>query len=137
MSGVAGEMSASNPLRYALDQTISQTAESSVALSQLVVGQLGGPRETDHVRHILGAGALTPLLTAALQLRQHRGAATHVKSANPLRSVQLMPRERQEIDPNLVDVHLERAARLNCISVKDHASAREQPANLGQRLDRA
>ena len=65
----------------------------------LVAGKplfLGEPQRLGHADYccdVLGAGAQATLLSAAVGICQHRGAALHIERTDTLRAVDLVPAE--------------------------------------------
>ena len=84
-------------------------------------GQFDGPGQPDDVRHVLGPRPPAFLLVAADHHRPPRRAAADEEHAHPLRRVELVPGERQQIDVAELAGQVDRqlADRLRGVGVED------------------
>ena len=73
----------------------------------MLLDQLQCRTAGDDARHVLGAGPPPPLLITTVDQRDEPSPAPDVEHANTLRSVELVGREREEVDTEPVDVEIE------------------------------
>ena len=85
-------------------EAIAQRGEPRGFAGQLRRGEARRDAEPRDRRHVLGSGAAVALVLAAGEDRRHARAALDPQRAGPFRAVELVRRERQQIDA-------ERAAR--------------------------
>ena len=104
-----------------------------------LVGEAQGGGEADGAGDVLGAGAAVALLRAADDLAEERRARPDVERADALRPVDLVRREREQVDAQAVDVEVERAGRLHGVGVEGDARVvrLDDARDLGDRLDGA
>ena len=95
-------------------------------------------------RHVLGAGAPVALVLAAGQDRLHPRAALDPQRAGALRAVELVRRQRQQIDAERADVDRDLADRLHRVGVhqraalvRDRARVRRSAESCRSRCSRA
>ena len=88
-------------------------------------------------RHVLGAGAAVALVLAAGQDRLHPRAALDPQRAGALRAVELVRRQRQQIDAERAHVDRNLAGRLHGVGVHQRAVLVRDRGELGDRLNRA
>ena len=115
-------------------QLVAQALEARAHVGQLLGGQGHGDSEPDDAGDVLGARAQATLVAAAVQDGLQARAALHVQGADPLGAVELVPREAEEIDAELGDVHRQRADGLHGVRVEQGALLVRDPR---QRRDRA
>ena len=94
------------------------------------------PRPRD-VGHVLGPGAPAVLVPAAVDQRIEPRARAHVECADPLRGVELVAGDRQQVDAERLDVERQLAHRLRGVCVDEHAALVRHGRDLGDRLNRA
>src|SRR5438045_3705376 len=94
--------------------------------------------KSDRTRHILGPGSAVALLAAALLLREDVRPVPDVQRANALRSLELVCRDRQEVDAKRLDVEVDPRRSLYGVDMEEDPAPRADPGyKLGDRLDRA
>jgi hypothetical protein len=89
--------------------------------------------EADDERHRQRARTHPALVAAAVHLRDEahaRLAAPHVEGADALGAVDLVRRERREVDVHLLDVELDLADALHRVRVEEHAALARDLADL-------
>ena len=118
-------------------ESIAQRAHPDGLGLQLRRGQAGGDAQAGNRRHVLGAGAPVPLVLAAGQDRQHPGAALDPQRAGALRAVELVGRQREQIDAERPHVDRNLADRLHGVGVHQRAALVGDGGDLGDRLNGA
>src|SRR5207302_10484499 len=96
----------------------------------LLDAQLDRLGETDDSGHIERAGAEAALVAPAVDLRGHvyrRRAAAHVEPSDALRAVDLMCRERREIDAEALQVERNLTDRLRGVRVEEDSPLAAEP----------
>ncbi len=117
--------------------------ERNAQLADAVIGRhlrrrgLGGGRETGDAGHVLGAGAASPLLSAAAQQRRQIDPAGYDQRADPRRAADLVRRQGQQIGADRGDVERHLAGGLHRVAVKEGALRMRQRRDLRDRLDDA
>ena len=99
--------------------------------------QLGGRAEPDDAGHVLGAGAAIALLPAAGHERQQPHALAQPQRADAFRSVELVRRDRQQIDAQRLHVDRNLAGGLHRVGVKQRTVRLGDRGELRDRLNRA
>ena len=98
--------------------------------------QISSSTETHYTRKIEGAGSDPALVTAAmyLGLKPHpRLALPHKKGAHSLGTVDLMSRQRKQINPHCIDIDIQVTDRLRRIRVKKHVAFVSDATDVGDR----
>mmetsp|Transcript_21919 Transcript_21919/g.36597 ORF Transcript_21919/g.36597 Transcript_21919/m.36597 type:complete len:210 (+) Transcript_21919:1088-1717(+) len=115
---------------------LGQKVDVLAVRRHLVFGHLGCGPEPHAQRGGEGAAAQPALLAAAVHLRleAHARAASDVQSPHPLRSVELMPADRHQVDLQIVHIHIDLPDRLGRVGVEKHALGAAQLADLFHRL---
>jgi hypothetical protein len=93
--------------------------------------------ETHDFQDILGSGPAPLLLTGTFQEPFQLDAVTDIECSNPLRSVELVPGQGKEIDPQGVHVDRDLARRLSGVGVERDPVRSRQFSNLFHRLNRS
>ena len=96
-----------------------------------------GDAQAGDRRHVLGAGAAVALVLAAGEDRLHPRAALDPERARALRPVELVRRERQQIDAERAHVDRNLADRLHGVGVHQRAALVRDRRELRDRLNRA
>ncbi len=107
--------------RYA-QEPIAQANHAPRLFRHLEPAQLGRLAEADDRRHVQRARAHAALVTAAVDLLDdaHARLAANVERAHALRPVNLVARQRRQVDLGLVDVERNLARALHGVDEKQH-----------------
>ena len=112
-------------------------AERAPLLVALGDGELGGAREADRRRDVLGARATAAVLRAAEKQRLERRAAAHVQRADPLGRADLVAGDGEEVEGNRLARRSSTLPNACTASVwKSAPCAFARRGELGDRLDR-
>src|SRR5690349_2045670 len=99
--------------------------------------EFGGFAEPDDSGDIFGAGAETALVMAAVQKLLESRAAADVQSADAFWRVELVSREREQIDAEFFDVNGKLSGGLNGVGVEIDVVLRGDAADFLERLNGA
>ncbi len=119
-------------------QSIAQHPDTRRGGREVGSREAGRDAEADDAAHVLGPGAALPLLMPARGQRRERHTATDVRGAHALRSVELVRRQRQRVDPQPVDGDLQLAGCLHGVGVEQgagvvrHARERRDVIDIAQ-----
>src|SRR5918993_143587 len=97
------------------------------------VCSLQGQTEPDDAWHVFRSPAPTLLLATTSLLKVERRSPAYVKHAHALRSIELVSRQREQIDAERIDVEGQRARSLHRIGMQRNTAV---PGNRGNVLDR-
>ncbi len=117
-------------------QPIPETSDV-VHAGEVLSGTLRRLPQPDDADRILGARTEPALLFSAVDERIDDDALLHVQGADALRSVDLVPGEREEVDVQLLHVDRNPADRLRGVRMEEHAATVCDPHQVRYRLDRA
>ena len=109
---------------------------------QGIVGALLGNRDelaavchrADDARHVVGTGSPSQLLSPAVEHRFECDLAPYVEQPHTLRASELVGRQAQQIDPEVVDGQVDGGERLHGVGVHGHPPIHGAD-DLGHRLD--
>ena len=118
-------------------ETVPQARDVARSVLELRPGDAGGGAQPRDGRHVLGTRPATPLLPAAGRGRDQPPAAPHPERAGALRPVELVGRQRQQIDAETLHVDRDLADRLHGVRVEQRALRMRDRRQLRNRLDRA
>ena len=104
---------------------------------QLASGKTRGNPQTRNGRNVLGAGAPVTFVLAAGQDRVHSCAALDPQRAGSLRSIELVGRQREEIDAECSNIDGNLADRLHGVGVKHGVTLVRDGRQFRDRLNRA
>ncbi len=113
-------------------EPVAQRAHARRVAAQARDGDLGRLAEADDARDVLGAAAAGALLPAAVNQRLELEAPAHIERSDALGPMQLVRRERQEIDRAALEMDRLAPGRLHGVGVKDRA---DRLRFLGESLD--
>ena len=111
--------------------------QSSGFLTEFFSGNLCRCAESYNARDILGRGAQAALLAAAKHDRRKPSFLPHVQGANTFGTMQLVCREREQINLQASDVERDFASGLHCVGVEQDSMQLGQVGEFLDRLDRA
>lgn len=89
------------------------------------------------VRHLFRPGPATPLVTGSTQETVQPRSVSDIEGPDPLGCVALLPGDRQEIDPEVINPGRDSAHRLRGVAVKGDLVFPGHGADLSQRLNAA
>src|SRR5271155_5545121 len=121
-------------------QVISHSGEMGSFGGHLLAGDFAGFAKTDDAGHVQGAGTHAALVASAVDLRGNlhtRIAAANVERAYALGAIELMSRERHDVDVHLIHVDGDLTQGLNAIGMEDNALFVAKLSNFFNRLDDA
>ena len=118
-------------------QPVAQRAQPGRLAGQLAAGQRRRHAEADDGRHVLGAGAPVPFLTPAGRGGGEARPAPDPECAGALRAVELVRRDREQIDAERGHVDRQLAGRLHGVGVEQGAVPVRDVGQLRDRLHRA
>src|SRR5215212_7440459 len=104
-------------------------------LVHLLAGEHRGRAEPDDAGDVLGAAPEAVLLASPVDYGFGRDAVAHVEGADSLRSVELVPRERQRRGRHIGDVDRDPAHGLDGVGVERYAPLCAQLGELAYWLD--
>ena len=118
-------------------KTISKAGHSRGFSIHLVHGQFAGLAERDDTGDVFRARAAVTLLVSPINERIHACPLADVDGADPLGSVELVPRKGEKVDVHRVDVDGDLASGLNGVGMENRPLRFRDGANLGNGLDGA
>src|SRR5262245_15047903 len=83
----------------ALPQSVAQLSQPFRRLRQSLARDATGLAQADEIRHVLRPGAASAFVAGAVDERLQPHAAADVEDTHPLRRVQLVARDRQQVNP--------------------------------------
>ena len=133
----AGHTAIDHGVEQLFEKLVAQGGQSRrLAVAALRPHQLGGHAEPDQGGQVLGAGSVPALLASAQDLRAHLQLGPDPERARARRAVDVIARERQEIDPHRVDGERHPPEGAHGVDVQGHARRAREPADLAERLQR-
>ena len=133
----AGHTAIDHGVEQLLEKLVAQGGQSRrLAVAALRPHELGGHSEPDQGGQVLGAGSVPALLPSAQDLRPHLQLGPDPERARARRAVDVIARERQEIDPHRVDGERHPPEGAHGVDVQGHARRAREPADLAERLQR-
>ena len=127
---------ARHALEDAEEEAIAQRGEPRRLRGPLHAQQVGRDPHARDRGEILRPCAIPALLTSAEDLRSDPDAGTDPEGPGPGRSVHVVGRQAQEVDPPLVDEQGDPPHRADAVYVQGHSVASREPPDLADRLDR-
>ena len=118
-------------------EAIAQRAPAAALRSPASPRDLRGDAEADQRRHVLGARAAAALLPPAGDRRDQAHAALDPQRAGALGPVELVTRDRQQVDAERAHVDRNLAGALHRVGVKQRAALVRDRGELRDRLDGA
>jgi len=97
--------------------------------------EFGGFAQADDARDVLGAGAKTTLMMAAIEKLAQASATANIVRANSFWSVELVAGDGEEIDPERADVDGNFSGGLHGVRVEVDVILSGDAADLFERLD--
>src|SRR5918993_655525 len=92
--------------------------------------------EADDAWHVLCAASPALLLAATFLLKLEQRSPAYVEQADTFGSVELVSRQREQIDAESVDVQWQGAGRLHGVGMKRNAAVAGNRGNVLERLNR-
>ena len=133
--GIAAvDANAGDPRADPVLQAVSQGRDVSDSLGAPGDGQLERMRHADNGRHVLRTGAPARLLPPAEDDRGKDDSAADVEQPNAFGAVELMRRDREQIDVERSHVDSQPAWSRDRVAVKENASAAGELGKVGDRL---
>ena len=129
----AGKAYALEAARQRLSQIVAEATYVRDAGVELLVSEAERFCETDGAGDVLGAGAAVALLGAAQQLADEGRARPDVEGADAFGTVELVRRQREEVDAEAVDVQVEGTGGLDGVGVEDDMAVvvLDKPGEVG------
>ena len=103
----------------------------------MLLDQLERDAERHDAGHVLGAGPALPFLAAAVNQGDQGRVAPDIEHAHALGRIDLVAGQREQVDPEPVDVQVEKARGLNGVRVDRDTPRAARARDLGHRLDGA
>ena len=131
---------AAEPHAQSIEKTIAESAQPRALGRHLLSANLGSPAEPDDARHVERAGSKSVFVAAAVNLRRKRELRLRLrneKGAGALRAVQLVARQRQQVDIHRANIDRHLAGRLGGVSVEQRTVLVRDRTNRLERLQRA
>ena len=107
-------------------ETIPKAPDTGVLVVDAGHRQFGCPAKGHNIGHALGAATATALLVAADNIGLKLGPALDIQHSDAFGGMKLVGAERQEIHPQLANIHLEFAGHLNGVGVAEYSLAAAQ-----------
>src|SRR6266511_2395612 len=104
-------------------QSVAKSSHSICFYLPLFPCQVSSPAETDDTRKVESARSDSALVAASMHLGQKphpRLALPNEKGADSLGTIDLMSRQRKEVNSHCLDIQIQVTDRLSSISVKKH-----------------
>ena len=124
-------------LKKPRQQPVAQPGEARRLARDLDAREIGRDAHAGDRRQILGAGPIAALLSAADGDRGELDGGPHPEGAGPRRPVQVVGRERQQVDVAVVDEERHAPGGADRVDVERHAAPTGAPTDLPDRLDGA
>ena len=119
------------------DEVVAQAADRGRPLRRLLHRQLDGGGQADDRGRVERARAHVALLEAAVQQRHDRHFPAEQQHARAVRAAELVPGERERVDPGRGEIHREDPDGLHGVGVDRHAVPVRDGGQLADRVDRA
>src|SRR5688500_10507150 len=114
----------------AIGESISQSRAMIGVRVAPPVRSLQGETEPDDAWHVLGSPAPTLLLATASLLEVERRPPAHIQQTHALWSVELVRRQREQIDAESIDMQRQHARSLHSVGMQRNASVSGNRGNL-------
>jgi len=134
---MAGQLRVRHAGQYPLDQAVAQALEAGVVLCGFFIGDLQRAGHSHDEGNVVRAGAAAVLLPAAALAGRQGDAVADVQGADPLGAVELMGRDRQQIDAQGAHIQRKLAGGLHSVGVHQRAVGMGSGGDVRQGLHRA